>query len=200
MADAKETYAGIVCALLTAVISCGCLTSAPPQPKSWVVTAPRRQIAEMDASKTARLGTVVVSAPYDRSALAVRRADGSIAFDAFNVFASSPSSMLKLPLASVLADAGRFGYVLPSASAVRTGVTIEAVVNDLSLDCREEGRRVARISLTLVVLENRAVVELLDGMGEADAASGDYSAAFSVAFRKAAEAALSSSAKPRQIN
>lgn len=197
MADAKTECLGAVCALLSAAISCGCLTSAPPQPKSWVVSVPRRQMAEMDASKTARLGTVVVSAPYDRAALAVRRADGSIAFDAFNVFASSPSSMLKLPLASVLADAGRFGRVLPSTSAVRTGVTIEAVVNDLSLDCRDEGRRVARVSLTLVVLENRAVVELLDGSGEADAASGDYSAAFSTAFRKAAEVALSSSAKPR---
>lgn len=197
MPDGKMKWLGALCALLSAALPCGCLTSAPPQPRSWVVSAPRRQIAEVDASKTARLGTVLVSAPYDRAALAVRRADGSIAFDAFNVFASSPSAMLKMPLASVLADAGRFGYVLPSASAVRTGVTIEAVVNDLSLDCREADRRIARVSLTLIVLENRSVVELLDGEGEADAASGDYSAAFSAAFRSAVEAALSKSASNR---
>ena len=76
------------------------------------------------------------------------------------------------------------------SSTARTGTTVETVVNDLSLDCREEGRRIARVSLSLAVVENREVKEFLDGEGTADVADGDYSAAFSEAFANAVSTAL----------
>lgn len=178
------------CGVLLALFAAGCLVSAPPQPKSWIVSAPRKPVIEMNVSKVARLGSLSVAAPYDKPAMAVRRKDGSIAFDAYNVFATSPSALLRAPLATLLADGVRFGRILPSASTARTGTTVEAVVNDLSLDCREEGRRIARVSLSLAVVENREVKEFLDGEGEADVVEGDYSAAFSTAFEKAVSAAL----------
>ena len=136
------------------------------------------------------LGSISVVAPYDRPALAVRRKDGSIAFDAFNVFASSPSALLRAPLAVLLEEDGRFGRVLASVSAARVNSTIETVVTDLSLDCREEGKRVAGVSVSLAVIENREIKMFLDGTGSADAASGDYSAAFSEAFAEAVAEAL----------
>ncbi len=180
-------------AIAVAVLASGCLTSAPPQPKSWVVSASRKQVAEIDVSKAVKLGSVTVAAPYDKSALAVRRADGSVAFDAYNAFASSPAALLRAPLATLLGSSGCFGLVLPSASSARVGTTIEAVVNDISLDCREQGKRIARVSLTLSVVEGRSLVEILYGEGTADAASGDYSAAFSEAFGKAVSSAVASS-------
>ena len=173
-----------------AAFACGCLTSAPPQPKSWIVSAQRKPASEINVSKSARLGSLSVAAPYDKPALAVRRADGSIAFDAYNVFATSPSALLRSPLATLLEDGGMFGRILPATSMARTGTTVEAVVNDIFLDCREEGRRKAHVSLTLAVIENREVKDFLDGEGVADAESGDYSAAFSEAFAKAVSAAL----------
>ena len=177
-------------------LAAGCLVSAPPQPKSWVVTAPRKTTADLNVAKVARLGSLSVAAPYDKPALAVKRKDGSIAFDAYNVFATTPSSLLRAPLATLLEGGGRFGRILPSSSTARTGTTVEAVVNDLSLDCREEGRRIARVSLSLAVVENREVKDFLDGEGEADVADGDYSAAFSAAFEKAVSTAMAGTSQP----
>lgn len=175
-----------------ALVAAGCLTSAPPQPKSWIVSAERKPASEVKVSKTARLGSLSVAAPYDKPALVVRRMDGSIAFDSYNVFASSPSALLRAPLSTLLADDGRFGRILSSSTAARVDSTLEAVVTDLSLDCREDGRRIARVSLSLVVVEQREVKMFIDGEGSADAASGDYSAAFSSAFAQAVAAALAS--------
>ena len=174
----------------------GCLVSAPPPPKTWAVWAPHKPSLEVNVTKVARLGSLSVAAPYDKPAMAVRRKDGSLAFDAFNVFATSPSSLLRAPLAALLSENGRFGRILPSSSTARTGTTVETVINDLSLDCREEGRRIARVSLSLAVVENREVKEFLDGEGTADVADGDYSAAFSAAFEKAVSAAMAGASLP----
>jgi ABC-type uncharacterized transport system auxiliary subunit len=175
---------------LALALAAGCIVSAPPQPKSWVVSAQRKATGELNVSKTARLGAISVAAPYDKPALAVKRADGSVAFDSYNVFATAPSALLRAPLTTLLEDGGRFGRILHTSSMARTGTTVEAVVNDISLDCSEEGRRVAKVSISLAVLENREVKEFLDGEGTADAESGDYSAAFSEALAKAVAAAL----------
>ena len=174
--------------LLTAA---GCIMSAPPQPKSWVVSAPQNKNAEIVVTKTSRLGSLSVSAPYDKPALVVKRRDGSIAFDAYNVFATSPSMLLRAPLSALLETDGRFGRILSATSSARAAATLEAVITDLSLDCRKEGSRVASVSISIAVIENREVKMFLDGEGSADASSGDYSAAFSEAYAKAVEAALS---------
>ncbi len=193
MINMTEASRMVTCAIAVAMLASGCLTSAPPQPKSWVVSASRKQVAEIDVGKAVKLGAITVAAPYDKPALAVMRADGSVAFDAYNAFASSPAALLRAPLATLLGCSGCFGLVIPSASSARVGTTIEAAVNDISLDCREPGKRIARISLTLSVVENRSLVEILHGEGAADAASGDYSAAFSEAFGKAVSSAVASS-------
>ena len=199
MRDAKHNFTFYILHFtfaLALALASGCLVSAPPQPKSWVVSAPRKPSLEVNVTKVARLGSLSVAAPYDKPAMAVRRKDGSLAFDAYNVFATSPSSLLRAPLAALLSESGRFGRILPSSSTARTGTTLEAVVNDLSLDCREEGRRIACVSLSLAVVENREVKEFLDGEGEADVAEGDYSAAFSAAFEKAVSTAMAGAALP----
>lgn len=182
----------ILCCAALAAITGGCILSTPPQPKSWVVTASRNPAAEVSVGKASRLGLLSVAAPYDKPALAVRRSDGSLAFDSYNVFATSPSALLRAPLMALLENNGRFGRVLPASSSARVDSTLEAVVNDIALDCREEGVRVARVSISIVVMENREVKMFLDGEGTADAASGDYSAAFSEAFANAVTSALSS--------
>jgi ABC-type uncharacterized transport system auxiliary subunit len=142
--------------------------------------------------KVARLGSITVAAPYDKSALAVKRADGSVAFDSYNVFASAPSALLRTPLAVLLENDGRFGRILSSVSTARSNYTLEAVVTDLSLDCTAGDRRVAKVSISIAVIENREIKMFLDGSGSADAASGDYSEAFSAAFSQAVSDALRS--------
>ena len=182
----------ILAGIISVLAFSGCLTSAPPPPKSWIVSASRKLNSELMIDKVARLGSITVAAPYDKSALAVKRADGSLAFDAYNVFASSPSALLRAPLAALLEDDGRFGRVLSSVSTARSSSTLEAVVTDLSLDCTVENRRTAKVSISIAVVENREIKMFLDGSGSADAASGDYSAAFSEAFSQAVFDALRS--------
>lgn len=182
----------ILTGIISVLVFSGCLTSAPPPPKSWIVSASRKSDSELMIDKVARLGSITVAAPYDKSALAVKRADGSLAFDAYNVFASSPSALLRAPLAALLEDDGRFGRVLSSVSTARSSSTLEAVVTDLSLDCTVENRRTAKVSISIAVIENREIKMFLDGSGSADAASGDYSAAFSEAFSQAVFDALRS--------
>ena len=182
----------ILTGIISVLVFSGCLTSAPPPPKSWIVSASRKSNSELMIDKVARLGSITVAAPYDKSALAVKRADGSLAFDAYNVFASSPSALLRAPLAALLEDDGRFGRVLSSVSTARSSSTLEAVVTDLSLDCTVENRRTAKVSISIAVIENREIKMFLDGSGSADAASGDYSAAFSEAFSQAVFDALRS--------
>ena len=180
----------ILTGIISVLVFSGCLTSAPPPPKSWIVSASRKSNSELMIDKVARLGSITVAAPYDKLALAVKRADGSLAFDAYNVFASSPSALLRAPLAALLEDDGRFGRVLSSVSTARSSSTLEAVVTDLSLDCTVENRRTAKVSISIAVIENREIKMFLDGSGSADAASGDYSAAFSEAFSQAVFDAL----------
>lgn len=183
----------IAIAVLSGSFVAGCIMgSAPKPPKSWMVSATRKSAAEVSVTKASRLGSLSVVAPYDRPALAVKRADGSIAFDAYNVFATAPAALLRAPLTVLLEDDGRFGRIIPSTSAARANATVEAVVTDISLDCRKEGVRTAHVSITLAVMENREVKMFLDGEGSADAASGDYSAAFSTAFGEAVADALRS--------
>ena len=54
----------------------------------------------------------------------------------------------------------------------------------------------ARVSLSLAIVENREVKEFLDGEGTADVADGDYSAAFSAAFDKAFSTAMAGASLP----
>lgn len=180
----------------------GC-ASAPPQSKSWTVrakspAAPARAPGDGVATAFAatRLGAVSVDAPYDRPAFAVLRADGSIAHDPSNAFAAAPSALLRAPVRARLVGDGRFGNVVGPSSVAAADAVVETTVTDLSLDCATPGRRAARVALSLDVVNAgrgpRKVVLSGSGSAEADAASGDYGAAFSSALDAALSNALES--------
>ena len=141
-----------------------------------------------------RVGTVVVNAPFDRTSFVVRRSDGSVAFDAYNEFASTPSALLRTPVQKMLASDGRFGHVVSPSSAASADASVEVMVTDLSLDCRESGKRKARAAVCVDVVKTghgpRTVALSADGTSEADASAGDFSAAFSKAFNEALAEAL----------
>jgi len=141
-----------------------------------------------------RLGPVTVCAPYDHQTFMVHRPDGSVAVDSYNLFASSPSMLLRSPVKSRLEADGRFGHVVASASSAAADAQVEVTVTDLSLDCRDQGRRKARAAVSVDVIKTgrgpRNVALVGAGKGEADAEAGDYTAAFSAAFDAAIAEAL----------
>ena len=170
----------------------GCFTAHIPDVTEWTVeSAAKASESAKPKFGSVRISYVVVRAPCDGRRLVVARPDGSLAFDPFNAFAASPAQLLKGPVLDALSASGRFKAVVgPSSSTAVDGV-IEVTVNRLRLDCREKGRRFAEASLSLTLLgASREIVGRATGVGVADAAEGNYTAAFSSAFDAAMAEAL----------
>ena len=185
---------------LLALLCAGCFTSSAPAPKSWTVEPSAKQPQGQSpeggnpAFVTTRMGGISVCAPYDRTSFVVRRADGSVAFDAYNEFAASPSTLLRSPVMKQLSSDGRFGRVVSPSSVAGADAAVEVLVRDLSIDCRDSGKRTARAAVSVDVVKTgrgaRTVALSGDGDSAADASSGDFSMAFSAAFNEALAAAL----------
>ena len=186
--------AAVVAALL---LCAGCLSSSVPVPKTWVVSPADVKppaAPPPGAFSVTREGSLTVLPPFDSTSFIVRRADGSVARDPYNVFTSPPSALLRTAVRARLEADGRFGRVVPQASIASVDAQVEVTVRDLSLDCSEAERRTARASVSIDVLRmgrgSRAVILSGDGVGRSDATKGDYSAAFSQAFDAALVDAL----------
>jgi ABC-type uncharacterized transport system auxiliary subunit len=179
------------------LLCAGCLSSSTPAPKTWIV-APANVTPPTNptpgAFSVTRQGALTVTAPFDSTAFVVRRADGSVARDPYNVFASPPSTLLRAAVRARLEADGRFGRVVPQSSSASADVQVEVLVRDLSLDCSNADRRAARAAVSIDVLRAgrgaRVVILSGDGDGTGDAEKGDYSAAFSQAFDAALVNAL----------
>ena len=141
---------------LLPLLFAGCLGSAPKAPVKWTV----------DADTRLAVSAITVAAPYDGTRLAVMRSDGSLAFDAYNVFADRPRRLLEFAVKPE-----------PSAPAI--------LVRRFALDCREEGERKA-----YVVIRASAGGRESDGEGVVNAQDGNYTRAFSAAFGDALRSAL----------
>ena len=178
----------------------GCLSSKPKhETKLWTIECPgSAQLAgaphanEATPPQTIRLGSVSVTAPWDCDNIVVRRADGSLARDPYNKFASQPAALLKGPLLCLASQDGSFGRVLSSMTAASPDAILELTVTDLSLDCSGSGRQ-ASVALSTALVSGSGRKVIADGAGDAkaDASAGDYSAAFSEAFSSALKMAFS---------
>lgn len=170
----------------------GCLSPAPREPSCWTVEAFPSAVERAEKAKwdSVRLGRVEVCAPWDARRIAVMRGDGSVAFDSFNVFAAEPAALLRRAAMETLSLTGLAGTaVLTQSSAAFARRTLEITVTRLALDCRGEGR-LASVALVATLLEGREAVAQVRAEATRDAASGDWSTAFSAAFAKALSDAL----------
>jgi len=174
----------------------GCLSSAPKAPTYWTIDRSHFGSAPAAKGRTAdavRIARVDVCAPYNGTRLAVLRPDGSVAFDAFNAFAVAPAALLKNAARDAVSQYGQFKRVLPAASSAKVRYLLDLDVDMLALDCREADKHAVRVELTATLLDGREIVGMATGaaVGRALEADGDYSAAFSSAFFRAVEDALS---------
>lgn len=179
----------------------GCLSSSTPEAKAWMLHSPEnlpRASTPVEVSTSAfastRLGSITVCAPYDRPQFLVRRADGSVAQDPYNVFVSSPALLARGPVRDRLEADGRFGRVVAQSSGANTDAQVEVLIKDLSLDCRDASRRTARAAISLDIVRTgrgpRDIAFAGEGAGTADASRGDFTEAFSAAFDAAIAEAL----------
>ena len=199
--DSKKIASFILAAgIVLSMVACtGCLSSAPPPATSWIVESSVPSglppVEPKPVFAATRLGGVSVLAPYDQQPFTVKRVDGSVAFDPCNRFAAQPAALVRGVLMANLAADGRFGHVVPQNSIVNSDAVVEVVVPELSLDCSTEGVRKARASVSVNVVRGgrsaRDVAMSGSGTGEADAADGNYSAAFGNAVNTAIANALS---------
>ena len=90
--------------VLAAALCSGCLSVSAPRATYWMISAPPG-------------GTyaATIDAPFNTPKLVVLRADGSVAFDAYNCWAATPSSLIRTEkpiLISTLAlDCTKEGHV-----------------------------------------------------------------------------------------
>jgi len=181
-------------ALILASVLTGCLGTAPQAPSYWSIDFFRNDgkdsLCPKLTSETVRIGRVAVSAPYGNSRLVVLRKDGSLAFDAFNSFAASPSALASAAMFDIVESSGCFGRVIRPDSIARSRYTLEFDVTMLALDCRQEGSRNARAVVGVALLDGREIVATARGDGISPAGD-DFSAAFSEALRRGTVSALS---------
>ena len=182
----------LICFLSLLPLLAGCLGSAPQAPVNWTIETEATSVTRATAAKfgVVRVSQVVVRAPYDGVRLAVLRRDGSIAFDPFNAFASTPSLLLKGAACDVVAGSGLFSGVLAAGSSASAANSLEITVTRLALDCKVDGARNAVVEVSAVLLAGREIVAVVKGAGSMPSGDGNYSAAFSSAFTKALSEAL----------
>ena len=118
------------------------------------------------------------------------RPDGSIAFDAFNVFAASPAALLRGAVGDVLSASGEFAGVLDAASSANAQYLAEVTVRRLALDCRDDGVRRAVAAVSVRLVRSHGILSYAEGLGSSDASGHDYSAAISSAVTLAFSDAL----------
>ncbi len=188
---------GRAAAAAALLLCAGCLSSSTPMPKTWMVSPANvtpPAVPAPDAFRVTRQGSLTVTAPFDSTSFVVRRADGSVVRDPYNVFASPPSTLLRAAVRARLEADGRFGRIVPQSSSASADVQVEVLVRDLSLDCTIPERRTSRAAVSIDVLRAdrgaRTVILSGDGDGTGDVKDGNYSAAFSQAFDAALVGAL----------
>lgn len=169
----------------------GCLTSSPLPVSHWPVSYVGSSAAGRSGQYgIGRVSQVVVRAPYNAEGIPVLRANGTVELDAYNEFAALPSTLLKGALLDGMAASGKFKTVVNSSSGTSSSAMVEMMVSKLALDCRLPGERKAVVSLILRILRDGEILGLAKGEGSADAADGNYGAAFSKAFSDALTAAF----------
>ena len=192
-------------AIAALFLCAGCLSSSVSPPKAWTVNPEyaKPSVAPRAVEySVARQGAVTVMPPCDSVSFVVRRKDGSIAHDPYNVFISPPSSLLRAAVRARLEADGRFGRVMPQSSVASADVLVEVLVRDLSLDCTVPDRCMAHAAVSIDVLraDRGARTVILSGDGDSRddktdgdvgvVKNGDYTAAFSQAFDAALAKAL----------
>lgn len=182
-------------AILSAILSAmaaGCIGPAPKEPVHWLVETRAVAVKGSGAPRhgVVRMSRVSVRPPYDRSALAVLRKDGSVAFDPANSFAAPPASLLKWTAKDIVGSSGVFEAAVGQASAANARLSMEIDVPVFALDCRVPGLRNALATVKVTLYDGHEIAAVADGDGEAPAEDGDYSAAFSAAFSSALVQAL----------
>lgn len=178
--------------LLLLPLAGGCLTSTVEPPVAWNVELARDVLPPRAKARfgVVRLLLVEMRAPYTDRGIAVLRANGSIAFDPCNSYAAAPIQLMKGVALASLEASGLFEAVVTSGSSVDSEIDAEISVRKLALDCRQEGSRLAVAEVSVRLVRNHAIAAEVSGAGVADAADGDYAAAFSKAATEAFADAL----------
>jgi len=171
---------------LAASLFAGCLTPAPPAPVNWTIEWRPHEDAVTTWETlplTLRVADVVVRAPYSGTRLPVLRADGSLAFDAYNIFAAPPGKLMKGAAVDAIVRSKRFRHVIGHESQAKADLEMEVTVTRLALDCRTEGRRDALVELTVAFIDEKGgVLAVGPGRASVPVSEGNFSTGFSRAF------------------
>jgi len=180
-------------AVLPLSVLCGCLSPVSlPSVSHWLIEyRDPPAVAGSPRYGVVRLVQAQVEQPYSGDQMVVLRKDGTVAFDAYNVFAAPASALLRGVGCSALRSSGLFSDVIGASSGAAAEISAEIVVSRLAIDCRQEDSRRTVAEVLVRLLSGRGIVATATGDGSADASDGDYGVAFSKALSTALSSALS---------
>lgn len=169
----------------------GCLSVSTPEISHWPIEyAGRPNTSQTAPFGVGRVAPVVVRVPYNAEGLVVLRANGTVEVDPFNEFVAPPASMLRGAVADAMEASGKFSAVVNTGSSATATTTVEVLVVRLALDCRREGERKAVADVVVRVLKAGELVAVERADGSADASSGNFGEAFSMAVSTALASAF----------
>lgn len=180
----------LIAVALIPVLS-GCLTASSPRVAQWLLEYKGgSRVSQPAKYEVGRVSQVLVRSPYNEVGIAVLRADGSMAFDAYNEYAANPTAMLKGVVFDAMDASGVFGAVVNPSSSVKSQALAEVLVSRLALDCRRDGERKAVAAVRVRLIANDGTTLYAQGEGVADAKDGNYGAALSDAISMALNTAF----------
>lgn len=182
----------IIFVLLPVLALSGCLSVSPDESHLWLVGYRPEGLAPAKAKYgVTRLIQLVVRSPFDAFPMAVLRADGTVAFDAYNKFPAMPSQLFRGPILDALTASGLFTRVVGPTSSATSDMIVEVAIEKLVLDCSDANARAADVSLAVRLLNaQRHIVCVALGSAKVDAQSGNYGEAFSLALSRALTQAI----------
>ncbi len=171
----------------------GCLSPAPKAPTYWNLessSVPNTTHHLEPECDVVRMGRLTVRAPYDSQRLTVLRENGSIAFDGYNAFAASPSALLKGLAQTQVKNSQRFTNVVDATSAAFAPYSLEILVHEFTLDCRQPGQHLATVRVEVTLLKGREIVDVETANSLTAVEEGQFGRAFSMAFSQAVKEAV----------
>ena len=155
----------------------GCLSSSSDaqrkmaeQKRTWLLEADVSAV-ETRPPKFAEMKIRAFRAlpPFNAAGIVVKRANGEAAVDFYNAWVAPPHDLIRVQAMRYLEQTGLFSAVYDTASGTQTPLGLEGTMCELFLDCRDENRPVAAVTLRLVLLDESSPVFTVLGSAEATA-------------------------------
>lgn len=152
----RSLASALFVAAAAATLGACSITRPAPVKEMYLIEPPPATAVATPGSRSARIGTVTVAAPYRDRAFVVREAESRFENDFYHEYVVSPASMIAEAIARSLGESKAFTKVIPPGAPPDADFTIDAFVTSLYADNRDAKAPAAELSITFYVSRSDA--------------------------------------------